>query len=121
MTVRCPVDTQNAALVNYWYFCCAAYAKGTSMPFPVAGTDTLEDCELRYKQFDVLHQMMRRCGVELDTSEARKTLCKQINKLLKEKRKNYGNECRICGEELPLGYRYSICKDCYESGRFMRY
>lgn len=65
--------------------------------------------------------MMRRCGVELDTSEARKTLCKQINKLLKEKRKNYGNECRICGEELPLGYRYSICKDCYESGRFMRY
>lgn len=119
--IRCPVDTQNAALVNYWYFCCAAYAKGTSMPFPVAGTDTLEDCELRYKQFDVLHQMMRRCGVELDTSEARKTLCKQINKLLKEKRKNYGNECRICGEELPLGYRYSICKDCYESGRFMRY
>lgn len=111
--IRCPVDIRNLSLVHYWRRCCIAYIGGRKLPYPDAGMETLEDCELQYKEYDVLHQMLRRCGEERDTSAKREALCKKINEFLQNKKNTYVNRCRHCRRELPYDYRFGLCEDCF--------
>ena len=116
--IRCPVDTNNEALLYYWVMCCHAYAEGKSIPYPFAETNTLEGCELRYKQLDIMHQMLRRCGIEMDTSNERDQLCRKINEFLTSGKDGYIRKCRRCHKRLPLGFPYGICSECYEKSHW---
>ena len=110
--ICCPVDTRNERLVAYWLECCASYSRGERPPRPFEGINTLENCETRSKQLDIYHQMMRRCGIEVDTSRERAFLCRQINELLSGQKERYIQKCRFCGKVLPIGAASSICEEC---------
>ncbi len=115
--ITCPVDAKNADLVQYWLECCNAFLRQEAVPEPFAGTCSLEECEVRYKQLDIMHQMMRRYGIEMDTSKERSSLCKHINSYLKAGKSKYLRTCRRCGESLPFDNPYSLCQSCYKEQR----
>lgn len=112
--VCCPVDTKSDELVGYWRACCMAIFSNESLPRPTFSTDTLEGCELQYKALDVRHQLLRRIGVEDDSSEERISLCEKINEFLKESKLDFLRKCSVCGKPLPTGYPYGMCHECYD-------
>lgn len=117
--ITCPVDANKYELIQYWLNCCKALLFHGSLPKPNAGMGSLEACEIRYKQLDILHQMGRRAGQEIDTRKERAEVCKQIDKFLAADKSQYLRVCRRCGEELGFDNPYSLCEDCYSQTRFL--
>ena len=113
--VCCPVDVKPEVLVGYWRKCCMAIFEDKPLPMPSISTNTLEECELCYKAFDIRHQMARRIGVKDEESlEAKIELCEKINEFLKKSKLRFLKKCSRCGRVLPTGYSYGMCQKCYE-------
>ena len=111
--ITCPVDIKDERLVTYWRQCCFAIIRQKNLPEPTAGTDSLEECELRYKQLDVRHQLLRRIGTEEDRMGEKMALCNIINAFLKKDKDVYLRHCKRCGKVLPATSAYGLCEKCY--------
>ncbi len=111
--ITCPVDIKDERLVTYWRQCCFAIIKERRLPEPTAGTDSLEECELRYKQLDVRHQLLRRQGVEEDRMGEKLALCNMINAFLERDKDVYLKHCKRCGKILPATGAFGLCERCY--------
>ncbi len=111
--ITCPVDTRTEELVNYWTECARAILRSRRIPAPWFGTETLLDCELQYKAYDIHHQLLRRIGIPDDCSAQRSAICDRIAELMKENKSQYIRRCRSCGRELPIGSISNYCDDCY--------
>lgn len=112
--VTCPVDVKDEGMISYWLECCRCILKKRPLPEPVSGFSTLEECESRYKELDIRHQLLRQIGVEEDRMNEKLELCKQINRFLKEHKDEYLRHCRSCGRVLPSTHPYGICNKCFE-------
>jgi ATP-dependent RNA helicase SUPV3L1/SUV3 len=115
--ITCPVDTRSEELVGYWTECARAILRGRSVPPPPFGTETLLDCELQYKAYDIRHQLLRRIGVPDDCTQERSDICDRIAELMRENKSQYIRRCRGCGKELPIGSISNYCDACYENSR----
>ncbi len=111
--ITCPVDTRTEELVAYWAECARAILKKKRVPEPYFGTETLQDCELQYKAYDIRHQLLRRIGVPDDCTAERSAICDRIAELMKEHKAQYIRRCRVCGRELPIGSMFNICEKCH--------
>ncbi|MDO4488002.1 MAG: helicase-related protein [Eubacteriales bacterium] len=111
--ITCPVDIKNGELVKYWARCAMAIFTQKALPEPDAGTDSLEECELRYKELDVRHQMLRRIGIEEDRMEEKLVLCKKINEFLEKDKDRYLRRCSYCGKVMPSTSSFGMCDKCY--------
>ena len=114
--ITCPVDTRTEELVSYWAECARAILRKKKIPAPYFGTETLQDCELQYKAYDIRHQLLRRIGEYDDCTAERSAICERIAELMKENKDQYIRRCRVCGRELPIGSRFNICEECYIRG-----
>ena len=112
--ITCPLDVKDMRLVGYWQSCCFAIYNNTVLPEPYAGTGTLEDCETRYKQLDIRHQLLRRIGVEEDRMDEKLELGRLINEYLAKSKDQYLKHCTRCGKILPSTSPYGMCNKCYE-------
>ena len=112
--ITCPVDVKNDALVEYWTRCCLAIFRERPLPEPAKEEGTLEECELKYKQLDVRHQLLRRIGVEEDRMDQKLALCRKINDLLAADKDRYLRHCSYCGRVLPSTSSYGMCDKCYQ-------
>ncbi len=112
--ITCPVDVRNSDLVAYWASCCERIFRNEPILRPFWGEDTLEDCELKYRAYDVYHQLLRRIGIEDDCVGDKQRLCEKINGFLKEQKTDFLKRCRICGKELSIRDKYSVCDSCYQ-------
>lgn len=111
--ITCPVDTRSEELVIYWSRCAEAIVKDKRVPAPDFGDETLQDCELQYKAYDVRHQLLRRIGLEDDSSAERQAICRRIAELMRENKDQYIRRCRACGKELPIGSLFNYCDHCW--------
>ena len=114
--ITCPVDTKSEELVTYWAECARAILKKKRIPAPYFGTETLQDCELQYKAYDIRHQLLRRIGVPDDCTAERSAICDRIAELMRENKDQYIRRCRVCGRELPIGSQFNVCEECYRRG-----
>ena len=114
--ITCPVDTRTEELVNYWAECAKAILRKKRVPLPWFGTESLLDCELQYKAYDIHHQLLRRIGIPDDCTAERSAICDRIAELMKENKSQYIRRCRSCGKELPIGAMFNYCEDCYTRG-----
>ena len=114
--ITCPVDTRTEALVTYWAECARAILKKKRIPLPYFGTETLLDCELQYKAYDIHHQLLRRIGIPDDCTEERSAICDRIAELMKENKEQYIRRCKFCGRELSIGSQFNVCEDCFQRG-----
>ncbi len=114
--ITCPVDTRTEELVSYWAACARAILRKKRIPAPYFGTETLQDCELQYKAYDIRHQLLRRIGVPDDCTAERSAICERIAELMRENKDQYIRRCRVCGRELPIGSQFNICEDCFARG-----
>ena len=114
--ITCPVDTRSEELVNYWAECARAILRRKKIPLPYFGTETLMDCELQYKAYDIHHQLLRRIGEPDDCTAERSAICQRIAELMKENKSQYIRRCRSCGKELPIGAMFNYCEDCFRFG-----
>ena len=83
------------------------------VPLPSFGTETLKDCELEYKAYDIRHQLLRRIGIPDDSMKRRRAICDRISELMLENKEEYILHCRLCGKELPIGSMFNYCEECY--------
>lgn len=113
--INCPVDVKNDQLILYWYKCCVAIIQNISLPEPDENELTLESCELKYKEFDIRHQLLRQIHIEEDRMEEKTALCNKINEFLKKNKDTYLKRCRICKKILPPTSTYGLCEKCYRS------
>ena len=111
--ITCPVDTRTEELVTYWAECARAILRKKRIPAPYFGTETLQDCELQYKAYDIRHQLLRRIGIPDDCTAERSAICERIAELMRENKDQYIRRCRVCGKELPIGSQFNICEDCF--------
>ena len=111
--ITCPVDTRTEELVTYWAECARAILRKKRIPAPYFGTETLQDCELQYKAYDIRHQLLRRIGIPDDCTAERSAICERIAELMRENKDQYIRHCRVCGKELPIGSQFNICEDCF--------
>ena len=114
--ITCPVDTGSDELVGYWAECAMEIIRGRQVERPYFYEETLADCELQYHAYDIYHQLLRRIGIEDDCLEEKARLIEKINEFLKEDKKNFLKRCRICGKEMGIRERYSICDRCRKKG-----
>ena len=114
--ITCPVDTRSEKLVDYWKECVERILEGTTPPKPYFPEETLEECEIQYHAYDIYHQLMRRVGIEDDCMPEKEALSEKINEFLKNEKGGFLGRCRICGKELPVQGRYTICDDCAAKG-----
>ena len=77
------------------------------------GTETLLDCELQYKAYDVHHQLLRRIGQPDDCTAQRRAICERIAELMRQSKEDYIRRCRGCGKELPIGSISNYCEECF--------
>ena len=103
-------------MVNYWAECAKAILRKKRVPLPWFGTESLLDCELQYKAYDIHHQLLRRIGIPDDCTAERSAICDRIAELMKENKSQYIRRCRSCGKELPIGAMFNYCEDCYTRG-----
>jgi ATP-dependent RNA helicase SUPV3L1/SUV3 len=113
--ITCPIDENNNALIMYWVMCCRAVLKGLECPHPTYGTKTLANCELMYKAYDIRHQVLRRVGIEDDSTKQKEELCEKINEFLKAEKSAFLLRCSRCGKPLPVGFSYGMCTACYRT------
>lgn len=112
--ITCPLDIKNGRLVSYWQDCCQHIFREEPVPRPRFREDTLENCELQYHAYDCYHQLQRRIGVEDECIEEKTLLSERINRFLRQKKAGFLKRCRICGRELRIQDRYSICDACFK-------
>ena len=115
--ITCPIDSGSEELIGYWTACARAILRGRRVPHPYFGTETLLDCELQYKAFDIRHQLLRRIGREDDSTAERRAICERIAALMRESKEDYIRRCRVCGRELPIGSMFNYCEDCFRLGK----
>ena len=113
--ITCPIDIKSDELVEYFVRCAKAIMAGKKIPLPDFGTDTLMNCELEYKGYDLRHQLLRRLGLPDEYSHVRQSICEKISLFMKEDKGQYIRRCRYCGKELPIGTIYNYCDECYYS------
>lgn len=111
--ITCPVDVKDEGLIHYWLLCCRSIINNQPLPEPPSGTGTLEDCESRYKELDIRHQLLRQIGIEEDRMDEKLELCKAINTFLKEHKDEYLRRCRQCGRRLPATHPFGVCEQCF--------
>ena len=111
--ITCPVDVKDESLILYWLSCCRSIITNQPLPEPPSGTGTLEDCESRYKELDIRHQLLRQIGIEEDRMDEKLELCKAINQFLKEHKDEYLRRCRQCGRRLPATHPFGVCEKCF--------
>ena len=111
--ITCPVDTRSEELIIYWARCAEAIVKNKRVPAPYFGDETLQECELQYKAYDIRHQLLRRIGDEDDCTAERKAICDRIAELMKVSKEQYIRSCRSCGKELPIGTVFNYCDRCH--------
>ena len=117
--LTCPVDVKDEHLILYWLACCKCILSNRPLPEPPSPAGTLEDCESRYKELDIRHQLLRRIGIEEDRMDEKLELCKAINRFLKEHKDEYLRRCSQCGRRLPATHPFGICDQCFgQGGRF---
>lgn len=111
--ITCPLDVKSDELVDYFIKCCTAILSEKRIPLPDFGTDTLMNCELEYKGYDIRHQLLRRLGLPDEYSYIRQEICVKIIEFMKENKDQYIKRCKYCGAELPIGSMYNVCDNCY--------
>ena len=112
--ISCPVDTRTRELVLYWRDCATALLQDWSVPPVPFSTDTLEDCELRYKALDIRHQMLRRAGIEENVRTEQEHITQRINELLQADKSSFLRRCARCHRLLPFDHPSRLCDRCYE-------
>lgn len=111
--ITCPLDIKKSELVEYWRQCCMHILYGENVLKPYFPEDSLENCELQYHAYDIYHQLLRRIGLEDDCMQEKIELSEKINEFLKQEKSHFLKRCKICGKEMSIYDRFSICDECY--------
>lgn len=117
--ITCPVDSRSQELVMYWTRCATAIIKKKHVPEPYFGLDSLQNCELQYRAWDIHHQLLRRIGREEDCSGEREEICRRIAFFMAQNKDQYIRRCKRCGRVLEIGYTYSLCDRCFDLERML--
>ena len=104
---------QPAGRYARWFSIISSKSRCPSRGETPSPTGTLEDCEARYRELDIRHQLLRRIGIEEDRMDEKMELCKAINRFLKEHKDEYLRRCRQCGRRLPATHPFGVCDRCF--------
>ncbi|MCR5674636.1 MAG: DEAD/DEAH box helicase [Lachnospiraceae bacterium] len=120
-------DEEEPTILYLWEECFARVLDGETLDDmdiePYTDEFTMAGLELAYRQYDLLYSCVRYVNPESprleEIQEERKRITKKLMKLLEEQGFE-GRRCKRCGRSLPMGYRYSLCENCFEKRRYAR-
>ncbi|MFZ5827684.1 MAG: helicase-related protein [Bacillota bacterium] len=120
MLITAPVSRESQA---YWQAVVAALEAGRKAPVPqhppgeIHNENDLKDAESALKQHELCLWLIRR-GVDFRVGEhrvrrSRNEIAERMNAALARGMSLGG--CRVCGRKLPPGYRFRLCRHCFEA------
>ncbi len=110
--ITCPFDETKKNLLNYWFACCKCIATGNPVPEPTCGTDSLEACEVRYRQLDIRYQLLRTIGIDENRMEEKMKLSETINHYIASGLWEYSRRCKICNCIISATASSGMCGKC---------
>ena len=110
--ITCPFDETKKSLLNYWFSCCKCIATGNPVPEPTCGTDSLEACEVRYRQLDIRYQLLRTIGIDENRMEEKMRLSETINRFIASSLWEYSRRCKVCGSIISATASSGMCGKC---------
>ena len=124
--VTCPIDIKDREVVRQWKKYCMTYTADISLAYPDKSTryQGLLKYESYYKKLDLYYQLSVRLGKIIDDKwleDERDKVQGRIMQLLSKDKNEYILRCKYCGRILPIGSKYSLCKDCQDMKSSRRY
>ncbi|MFT4414246.1 helicase-related protein [Fredinandcohnia humi] len=111
-----PFSTNEPLLRAQWKKNLEAIVDGHSLPDPVVKESGLEELELSYKAIGLHLLFLYKLGKNTEAhywERVREEISDKIHEQLKTGVKPAKRVCKRCGKQLPLGFSFSICNECY--------
>jgi ATP-dependent RNA helicase SUPV3L1/SUV3 len=118
-----PFSSFEPELSKQWRANLLSIIEGDELPEPVIKNDGLEELELSYKSIGLHLLFLYRLDKRTETlywERVREEISKKIHDILKTNIKVTTKKCRTCGENLPVGFKFSSCNHCYHSSSIRR-
>lgn len=114
--INMPFSASEPSLAAQWRKNMYSIIDKTGLPEPVIKSDSLEELELSYKSVGLHLLFLYRLEQRTETvywERIREELSNQIHEMLKTGVKIPQKTCRICGTDLPRGFKFMKCDDCF--------
>ncbi len=119
-----PFSTNEPTLRAQWKQKLEAIVDGELIPDPIIKESGLEELELSYKSIGLHLLFLYKLGRVTEAhywERIREDISDKIHEQLKSGIQVARKECKTCGKDLPLKYKFSICDDCYYEKRSRKY
>lgn len=110
--IKCPFNTSDVNLVNYWYECCLAVKYHYLPDLPKYNSEDLTECEIEYRSHEIRYRIAKSFGYADNFLQERLNLCLKINSLLLGSKAMFMARCKKCGKRLPVTHTGSFCPEC---------
>ncbi|MDR4886350.1 DEAD/DEAH box helicase [Fredinandcohnia sp. QZ13] len=111
-----PFSSNEPSLRAQWKKTLEAIVDGTPLPDPILKESGLEELELSYKAVGLHLLFLYKLGKHTETlywERVREEISDKIHEQLKSGIQTTKRVCKRCGKNLPIGFSFAICNECY--------
>ncbi|WP_010282090.1 DEAD/DEAH box helicase [Bacillus timonensis] len=111
-----PFSSNEPSLRSQWKKNLEAIVDGNPLPDPILKETGLEELELSYKAVGLHLLFLYKLGKQTEAhywERIREEISDKIHEQLKSGIQSAKRVCKRCGKNLPIGFTFAICNECY--------
>ncbi|MCC3357349.1 DEAD/DEAH box helicase [Bacillus sp. REN16] len=111
-----PFSSNEPSLRAQWKKTLEAVVDGAPLPDPILKDSGLEELELSYKAVGLHLLFLYKLGKQTEAhywERVREEISDKIHEQLKSGIQSTKRGCKCCGKNLPIGFSFAICNECY--------
>jgi len=111
-----PFSSNEPSLRTQWKKTLEAIVDGIPLPEPIVKDSGLEELELSYKAVGLHLLFLYKIGKQTEAhywERVREEISDKIHEHLKSGIQSTKRVCKRCGKNLPIGFSFAICNECY--------
>ncbi|MEH7237397.1 DEAD/DEAH box helicase [Bacillus sp. JJ1562] len=111
-----PFSSNEPSLRAQWKKTLEAIVESVPIPDPILKESGLEELELSYKAVGLHLLFLYKLGKQTEAhywERVREEISDKIHELLKSGIQPAKRVCKRCGKDLPIGFSFAICNECY--------
>ncbi len=111
-----PFSSNEPSLRAQWKKTLEAIIEGLALPDPILKESGLEELELSYKAVGLHLLFLYKLGKQTEAhywERVREEISDKIHEQLKTGIQPAKRVCKRCGKNLPIGFSFAICNECY--------
>ncbi|THE10039.1 RNA helicase [Bacillus timonensis] len=111
-----PFSSNEPSLRAQWKKTLEAIVDGVPLPDPILKESGLEELELSYKAVGLHLLFLYKLGKQTEAlywERVREEISEKVHEHLKSGIQPTKRVCKRCGKNLPIGFSFAICNECY--------